>query len=56
MEGLQMIPIDTIISCESDDNYTNLQLKEQEKDPCYPFIKRNGRDAGAALLYPCTSF
>ena len=27
MEGLQMIPIETIISCESDDNYTRLQLK-----------------------------
>ena len=27
MEGLQMIPIETIISCESDDNYTKLQLK-----------------------------
>src|SRR5678810_915780 len=23
MEGLQMIPIETIVSCESDDNYTN---------------------------------
>ena len=23
MEGLQMIPIETIISCESDDNYTH---------------------------------
>ncbi len=27
MEGLQMIPIETIISCESDDNYTNIKLK-----------------------------
>jgi two-component system LytT family response regulator len=27
MEGLQMIPIDTIINCESDDNYTKLILK-----------------------------
>jgi two-component system, LytTR family, response regulator len=27
MEGLQMIPIESIISCESDDNYTRLQLK-----------------------------
>lgn len=31
MEGLQMIPIDTIISCESDDNYTNLFLKSSKK-------------------------
>jgi len=31
MEGLQMIPIDTIISCESDDNYTRLQLKNKKK-------------------------
>ena len=31
MEGLQMIPIDTIISCESDDNYTNLKLKSNKK-------------------------
>jgi len=31
MEGLQMIPIDTIISCESDDNYTNLKLKNGKK-------------------------
>lgn len=31
MEGLQMIPIETIISCESDDNYTRLQLKGSKK-------------------------
>ena len=31
MEGLQMIPVDTIISCESDDNYTSLQLKSKKK-------------------------
>ncbi len=31
MEGLQMIPIETIISCESDDNYTRLQLKSNKK-------------------------
>ena len=31
MEGLQMIPVDTIISCESDDNYSKIQLKNGEK-------------------------
>ena len=31
MEGLQMIPIESIISCESDDNYTKLQLKNNKK-------------------------
>ena len=31
MEGLQMIPVDIIISCESDDNYTILQLKNKKK-------------------------
>jgi len=31
MEGLQLIPIDTIISCESDDNYTSLLLKTRKK-------------------------
>ena len=31
MEGLQMIPIQTIISCESDDNYTHLKLKNGKK-------------------------
>ena len=31
MEGLQMIPVETIISCESDDNYTILQLKSKKK-------------------------
>ena len=31
MEGLQMIPIDTIVSCESDDNYTILKLKNAKK-------------------------
>ena len=31
MEGLQLIPIDSIISCESDDNYTNLKLKNGKK-------------------------
>ena len=30
MEGLQMIPVDNIISCESDDNYTNLNLKNKK--------------------------
>ena len=31
IEGLQMIPVDTIISCESDDNYSTLQLKGKKK-------------------------
>lgn len=31
MEGLHMIPVDTIISCESDSNYTILQLKNNKK-------------------------
>ena len=31
MEGLQMIPIENIISCESDDNYTVIQLKGGKK-------------------------
>ena len=31
MEGLQMIPIETIVSCESDDNYTNIKLKTGKK-------------------------
>jgi two-component system LytT family response regulator len=31
MEGLQMIPIDSIISCESDSNYTVLLLKNRKK-------------------------
>jgi len=31
MEGLQMIPVDSIISCESDSNYTILQLKNSKK-------------------------
>ena len=31
MEGLQLIPINTIISCESDDNYTTLKLKNTKK-------------------------
>jgi two-component system, LytTR family, response regulator len=31
MEGLQMIPIENIISCESDDNYTSIQLKGGKK-------------------------
>jgi len=31
MEGLQMISIDTIISCESDDNYTRIILKGGKK-------------------------
>ena len=31
MEGLQMIPIESIVSCESDDNYTNLKLKNNRK-------------------------
>lgn len=28
MEGLQMVPIESIIRCESDDNYTRLLLKD----------------------------
>src|SRR5678816_2271598 len=31
MEGLQMIPVDSIINCESDSNYTILQLKNSKK-------------------------
>lgn len=31
IEGLQMIPVETIISCESDDNYTSIQLKSKKK-------------------------
>ena len=31
MEGLQMIPVESIISCESDSNYTVLQLKNNKK-------------------------
>ncbi len=31
MEGLQMITIDSIISCDSDSNYTILRLKNKEK-------------------------
>jgi two-component system LytT family response regulator len=31
MEGLQMIPVDSIISCESDSNYTILLLKSRKK-------------------------
>ena len=30
MEGLQMIPVDSIISCESDSNYTILRLKDKQ--------------------------
>jgi len=31
MEGLQMIPVDSIICCESDSNYTILLLKNKKK-------------------------
>lgn len=31
MEGLQMIPIDSIISCESESNYTTIFLKHKRK-------------------------
>ena len=31
MEGLQMIPVESIISCESDGNYTTLRLKSNKK-------------------------
>jgi two-component system, LytTR family, response regulator len=31
MEGLQMVPIDSIIYCESDSNYTTLFLKNKRK-------------------------
>ena len=31
MEGLQMIPIDSIISCEADSNYSILMLKNKKK-------------------------
>jgi two-component system LytT family response regulator len=31
MEGLQLIPIDSIVSCESDNNYTHLVLKNSKK-------------------------
>jgi two-component system LytT family response regulator len=31
MEGLQMTPVQSIISCEADDNYTTLILKDNKK-------------------------
>jgi two-component system LytT family response regulator len=31
MEGLQMIPVSSIISCEADDNYTTILLKNNKK-------------------------
>lgn len=31
MEGLQMIAVDSIVSCEADDNYTTLMLKNNRK-------------------------
>ena len=31
MEGLQMIPVNSIMSCESDSNYTILKLKDNKK-------------------------
>ena len=31
MEGLQMVPIDSIITCESDSNYTIVQMKNKQK-------------------------
>jgi len=31
MEGLQMIPVDSIINCASDRNYIVLMLKDKQK-------------------------
>ncbi len=31
MEGLHMVPVDDIVSCQSNDNYTNIQLKSGKK-------------------------
>lgn len=31
MEGLQMVPVDSIITCASDSNYTNILLKNKKK-------------------------
>ena len=31
MEGLEMIPVDSIINCESDSNYTIFRLKNKQK-------------------------
>src|SRR5436190_114251 len=31
LEGLQMVPIESIIVCEADDNYTTLKLKSNKK-------------------------
>lgn len=31
MEGLQMVPVENIIRCEADRNYTNLSLKTGKK-------------------------
>ena len=54
MEGLQMIPIETIISCESDDNYTNIKLKNNKKLLVTTIIKRNRRIFRTTFLYPCS--
>ena len=32
MEGLHMVPVDDIVSCESNDNYTNIKLKSARPD------------------------
>jgi hypothetical protein len=34
-----MIPIETIVSCESDDNYTNIKLKNEQKAFGDTFLK-----------------
>lgn len=31
MEGLQMVPVDSIVCCESDSNYTTLLMKNKQK-------------------------
>ena len=55
MEGLQMIPIDSIVSCESDDNYTKLKLKSGKKFFSNPFTERNRRKPGTTFLCSCSS-
>ena len=55
MEGLQMIPVQSIISCEADDNYTKLILKGNKKlvVSCTLSDRRNAR---RSFLHSCTSF
>ena len=57
LDGFELIPVDQVIRCEADDNYTHLFLKNKNKIVACRTLKGSGRTiAGIFTLRACTPF